>query len=344
VTFTATVSGSAPTGTVNFKDGANSISGCSAVALTGSGGSRTAQCATAALAVGAQSITAGYSGDANNAASTSAPLSQVVNKAASTTTLSSSANPAALAASVTFTATVTGSAPTGTVNFKDGANSVTGCSAVALTGSGGSRTAQCATSALAVGGHSITAAYGGDASNVASASSVLSQMVSGSGGGGGGTSINAALAANGGLASASSTYTSTYPVSAVNDGDRTGRNFGTGGVWKDATLQSFPDWVQIDFNGAKTIDHVTVYSVQDDNINPVDPSATMTFTQRGITAFEVQSWNGAAWVSLGTVSGNNLVKRNVAFAATTTSRIRVLINGISNGRYSLVAEIEAWTH
>ena len=112
----------------------------------------------------------------------------------------------------------------------------------------------------------------------------------------------------------------------------------------DATVQSFPDWVQIDFSGAKTIDHVIVYSVQDNDSNPVEPSDTLTFTQRGITAFEVQSWNGAAWVSLGTVSGNNLVKRSVAFPATTTSRIRVLINAVSNGRYSLVAEIEAWTH
>ena len=142
------------------------------------------------------------------------------------------------------------------------------------------------------------------------------------------------------MASASSSYSGFYPASAVNNGDRAGLNNGAGGVWKDATVQSFPDWVQIDFSGAKTIDHVIVYSVQDNDSNPVEPSDTLTFTQRGITAFEVQSWNGAAWVSLGTVSGNNLVKRNVAFSATTTSRIRVLINAVSNGRYSLVAEID----
>ena len=37
-----------------------------------------------------------------------------------TTTLISSNNPSTLGTSVTFTATVTGTAPTGTVNFKDG--------------------------------------------------------------------------------------------------------------------------------------------------------------------------------------------------------------------------------
>ena len=190
---------------------------------------------------------------------------------------------------MTLTASVTGSSPAGSVNFTEGASSIAGCGSVALLGTGSTRTAQCGTSSLSQGTHSIVAKYSGDASNAASQSAPLSQVVNpgGGGGGGGGASINAALAANGGVASASSTSSGFYPVSAVNDGDRAGRNFGAGGVWKDATLQSFPDWVQIDFNGAKTIDHVTVYSVQDDNINPVS-SATTTFTQRH-HRLEVQS-------------------------------------------------------
>jgi hypothetical protein len=180
VTFTATVSGSAPTGTVNFKDGATSIAACSAVALTGSGNIRSATCATSSLAVGTHSITAVYSGDAINNGSTSAALSQVVNGgggATTTTTLSSSSNPSTVGTNVTFTTTVTGTAPTGTVNFKDGAASIAACSAVSLTGSGNARTAQCSTSALSTGTHSIVASYGGDANNTASNSSTLSQGV-----------------------------------------------------------------------------------------------------------------------------------------------------------------------
>src|SRR5262249_15626981 len=153
------------TGTVNFKDGASSIGGCSAVALTGSGNSLTAQCATSTLTAGTHSITAAYAGNASNNPSTSSAVSQVVNKAASSSTLSSSANPATLGANVTFTATVTGTSPTGTVNFKDGASSISGCSAVALAGSGNVRTAQCATSALTAGTHSMTAVYSGDSGN-----------------------------------------------------------------------------------------------------------------------------------------------------------------------------------
>ncbi len=49
-----------------------------------------------------------------------------------TTTLVSSANPSTVGANVTFTATVTGSAPTGSVGFTADGTTLTGCGAVAL--------------------------------------------------------------------------------------------------------------------------------------------------------------------------------------------------------------------
>ena len=177
VTFTATVTGTNPTGSINFKDGGSSIAGCSAVALAGSGNSRTAACTINTLAAGTHSIVATYSGDAANATSSSTALSQTVNKVTSTTGIGSSLTPSIAGTSVTFTATVSGSAPTGTVNFKDGATSIAGCAAAALTGSGNIRTAACATSSLAVGTHSISAVYSGDATNNGSTSSALSQVV-----------------------------------------------------------------------------------------------------------------------------------------------------------------------
>jgi hypothetical protein len=94
-----------------------------------------------------------------------------VNAAAGTTTLTSSLNPSGLGQAVTFTATVTGASPTGTVTFKDGATTLgTGT----LHGAG---QATFTTSALTVGSHSITAVYGGDASNAASTSAPLTQAV-----------------------------------------------------------------------------------------------------------------------------------------------------------------------
>ena len=95
-----------------------------------------------------------------------------------TTMLATSGSPAAVGASVTFTATVTGTNPTGNVNFIDGGMSIAGCAAVALSGTGNARTAACSTSSLSAGAHSIVAAYGGDAGNAASTSAPLSQVIS----------------------------------------------------------------------------------------------------------------------------------------------------------------------
>ncbi len=256
-----------------------------------------------------------------------------------TTTLASSLNPSTSGASVTFTATVAGAAPTGTVAFTDNGSSIAGCSAVALpAGTAASKAATCTTAALTAATHSIVATYSGDAANAGSTSTALSQVVNS------GTSVNVALAANGGVASASSTYTATgynFAVNTINNGDRAGLTWGAGGGWNDATSAAFPDWIQVNFSGAKTIDHIVLYTLQDNFAAPVQPTDTMTFTQYGVTAFTVQSWNGSAWVTLATVTGNNLVKRTVNFTATTTDRVRVNItNALAS--YSRVVELEAW--
>ena len=143
------------------------------------------------------------------------------------------------------------------------------------------------------------------------------------------------------MASASSTYSNAFPVSPINNNERAGINWGNGGGWADATANNFPDWVQINFSGSKTIDHVVVYTVQDNWQSPVEPTDTMTFTLWGLTDFTVQGWNGSAWVTLGTVSGNNLVKRTVYFTAYTTDRIRINVTNALNA-YSRITEVEAW--
>ena len=159
-----------------------------------------------------------------------------------------------------------------------------------------------------------------------------------------GSSLNVALSANGGVAAASSTMGIAQQPANVNDNQRSGAGLLTGGGgWADAVAGVFPDWVQINFNGQKTIDHVVVYSVQDNFLNPVEPTDTMTFTQYGLTSFSVQGWNGASWVTLGSVSGNTLIKRTVSFSPYTTDRIRVLVNAVADNLWSRITEIEAWT-
>jgi RHS repeat-associated protein len=95
--------------------------------------------------------------------------------AATTITLAANLNPSTSGASVTFTATITGSTPTGTVTFKDGATALGG--PVTLSGTGNTKTATYATTSLAAGSHSITAAYAGDANNTASTSTPLGEIV-----------------------------------------------------------------------------------------------------------------------------------------------------------------------
>jgi hypothetical protein len=93
--------------------------------------------------------------------------------AASTTVLSSSANPSVFSQPVTFTATVTsgGGVPTGTVTFKDG---TTALGTGALDGTGH---ATLTASALTVASHSMTAVYGGGTSFNGSTSIAVTQTV-----------------------------------------------------------------------------------------------------------------------------------------------------------------------
>jgi hypothetical protein len=154
---------------------------------------------------------------------------------------------------------------------------------------------------------------------------------------------NVALASNGGVASASSTVGSNYPVSAVNDGDRRGLGWGNGGGWNDATYNTYPDWVQVDFSGSKTINEIDVFTIQDNYSSPAVPTQVMTFSIYGITDFQVQYWNGSVWVTVpgGTVSGNNLVWRRFTFAPITTTKVRVNVTNALNG-HSRIVEVEAW--
>jgi uncharacterized delta-60 repeat protein len=152
---------------------------------------------------------------------------------------------------------------------------------------------------------------------------------------------NVALGSAGATATASSTYGPGFPVSAVNDGARSGANWTNGGGWADATIDAYPDWVQIDFGASKAVDRVVVYTLQDNYQSPSEPSDTMTFTQYGIVDFNVQGWDGGAWVPLATVTGNDLVKRTVTFTAFTTTKIRVNVTRALSS-LSRITEIEAW--
>jgi RHS repeat-associated protein len=150
--------------------------------------------------------------------------------------------------------------------------------------------------------------------------------------------VNVALASNGASATASSTYAG-YPASNTINGNR------LTGEWNDAApAHSFPDWLQVDFSSSKTIDEIDVVTLQDAYQNPSEPTESMTFLQYGLTGYEVQYWNGSAWVTVpgGSISGNNKVWRKLTFAPITTSKIRVVTNASPDG-WSRLVELEAWS-
>jgi subtilisin family serine protease len=158
------------------------------------------------------------------------------------------------------------------------------------------------------------------------------------------TPINVAAQANGAVATASSTYNSGYAPAGANNGDRKGLNWGNGGGWNDATANSYGDWLQITFNAVHTISEISIFSVQDTYWAPVEPTPSMTFTEWGNTAYQVQYWTGTTWAEVpgGNITGNNLVWRRIAFAPVSTNAIRVIVhNGLNS--FARITEVEAWT-
>ena len=159
VTLTATVSpqySGVPSGTVAFYADGQPIG-------TGNMSNGQASISISSLNQGSHKIEADYSGDASFITSVGL-FTQKVGMATSTTTLSSSVNPAVYGQPVTLTATVTdsaGTAPTGTVVFSEG-----GTIYGSVTLSAG--VAQLTLPQLLVGKHTITAQYSGDVSDKSS--------------------------------------------------------------------------------------------------------------------------------------------------------------------------------
>jgi hypothetical protein len=212
--------------------------------------------------------------------------------------LATSLNPSTVGASVTFTASVTGVGPTGNVAFKDGASNI--CAAVTLVGTGNTRTATCTTGALSQATHSITAVYAGDAGNATSTSSALSQVVNAATAG---ASTNVALASNGGVPTVSSSYGAGYLASSLNNNERAGMGWGSGGGWN---------------SGAPTVAAMGAGHVQrrqDDRQGRLLLGAgqlrqarssrydSTTFSLWGVVNFNVQAWNGTSWYTVASVAG-----------------------------------------
>ncbi|MGD0098682.1 MAG: Ig-like domain repeat protein [Terracidiphilus sp.] len=175
VTLTAVVSPTAATGVVTFKSAVTTegTAGVLGTCTITSGGT----CNTTVLTTGwtvsttANSLTAVYAATGNYATSTSAAKIVTIATGTATTTgvvTLGTASPIVYGTSETLSATV--SAGTGTVTFLDNGTTSLGTATIS------SGIASLTSAALAPGTHSITAAYGGDATHDASASASATSL------------------------------------------------------------------------------------------------------------------------------------------------------------------------
>jgi hypothetical protein len=170
VTLTATVTPASgtvvPTGSVNFMEG-GTVLGMGTLDGTGK-----TSLVTSTLAVGANAVSAVYSGDKGDNASTSAAVTVTITAApvATTTTLTATPTTAVSGTAIIFTAHVapaSGAVATGTVTFTEGTATL-GTGTLDATGA-----ATFSITSLAVGSDSVTASYGGNAADSASVSAAV---------------------------------------------------------------------------------------------------------------------------------------------------------------------------
>ena len=169
--FTATVSDSTATGTIDVRDGVTGIKSCTLV-------SGTCTLFYYRLSVGSHDMTAVYSGDATHAGSTSPVMVQVVDLATTTTSIISSDNPYAYGTSLVLSGTVasSGVGATGYIQFED----VTGSPEVilGLCTISGTVCSITLSTPLSIGTHKIIAEYVSDGKYAGSVSSQLVQVIS----------------------------------------------------------------------------------------------------------------------------------------------------------------------
>jgi Big-like domain-containing protein len=169
VSVSVTGGGVTPTGGVTVTSGTDQ---CTIAALAGGTGG----CSLTLTSAGARTITAGYAGDANYAAASSAGTGHTVNPAATATAITADpTDPSAVSQAYTVSYTVTATAPgsgtpAGNVTVSDGQGAT--CTATVAAGS-------CSLTSTVAGVLSLTAGYAGSSDYAASTSGAEPHTVSG---------------------------------------------------------------------------------------------------------------------------------------------------------------------
>ncbi len=158
-------------------------------------------------------------------------------------------------------------------------------------------------------------------------------------------STNVALEEEGSKARASSIKDTDFEPENVINGFRNPEDWGAGSEgWNDGTPNSFPDWIEVDFGRTRRLNWINVYTLPDNYKDSYEePELTHTFSQYGVTDFDVQYWTGRHWLNVpgGAIRGNRNVWRKISFPVVTTNKIRVVVLNAMGGE-SRIIEIEAF--
>lgn len=178
VELVARIAGDAPTGSVQFRNGNVVLPDCAVVTLktedTADTDHAMARCNTAFTAAGDYLLVAAYNGDQNNLGS-SDELMAHVDLAGTRVDLRLDSGSVYAGGEIELSVRVSGRQPSGTIRFEADGESISGCTDVVVeTASPVHATAQCRTVLTQAGAHSLQAFYSGDATNLATASRVLS--------------------------------------------------------------------------------------------------------------------------------------------------------------------------
>ena len=201
-----------------------------------------------------------------------------------TTVLNSSATSITSGQAVTLTATVTGTHPTGAVTFKDGTTAL-------ATESLSSASASYSTSTLAVGKHSLTAAYAGDSNNAPSTSQLVTEIV--------GSSAPAATSTM--LTASATTITSGQSVSftaAVNGTNATGTVAFSDGATVLGTVNLSSGSAIYSTSALAVGSHNISAAYSGDNNNAASTSAALTETVNAVAAPSAAGGGGGGSIAL----------------------------------------------
>jgi RHS repeat-associated protein len=112
--------------------------------------------------------------------------------------------------------------------------------------------------------------------------------------------------------------------------------------------------LDINLAGSREIEEVVLIGNPGPSTNPTYPQPKEsdlygTTSSYDTSSYTVQSWDGAAWVTQASVSGNTNVIRHISFAPVTTTKLRIIpVDDASNGQTPTdnkvsLAEVEVYT-